>query len=151
MTDPGPTAPPLDVPPSRILPGSVRTLVTAVTAVTAVVFGSLVLGGIGLAACGGSAEPIVADAAVTEADATEAGTGTEAGARPAISATLHRDCADGGACSASEQCETRSHSEGATVTCEIRCASDADCPQGHRCHTAPCVPGDVMCLLCATE
>lgn len=57
-------------------------------------------------------------------------------------AGLGQECPQTG-CAQGQQCVEAAAAGGATRTCEIKCANDADCPEGTRCNLPPVVPDSI--------
>jgi hypothetical protein len=79
-------------------------------------------------ACGASSDdstPVVAP----KSDASTAGIG--------------RECPTDG-CAKGQECVTANGPEGELSTCEIRCTSNAECPEGLRCNLPPVLPDSLV-------
>jgi hypothetical protein len=63
--------------------------------------------------------------------------------RPEIDLTgLHQDCPDEG-CLEGQECVTAAGPGGDTMTCEIPCEGDGDCPRGTTCLVPPVLPEQI--------
>ncbi|MBX3262799.1 MAG: hypothetical protein KIS78_35465 [Labilithrix sp.] len=92
---------------------------------------------LGALACGGGTSP-------SPTNGTEgAGDATRGGDAAASTDGLHRFCPAEG-CATGQECVTANSPEGELSTCEIRCTSHAECPDGLRCNLPPVLPDSLV-------
>ena len=93
----------------------------------------IVIGACALAACSGES---------TKDPAPDAG--SDSGAPSGASTEgLGSTCTSTG-CKPGQECVTASAPGGSTSTCEIKCSSNAECPDGFRCNLPPVVPDSLV-------